>query len=97
MLVIQGKYSAAHGWEDLDEYDDDDRREAERVLGEYRIASPGHPHRLIERDGDDDAAELDAPASCPQCGGEAMPIGTLGATRRLRCRACGWSWGESLT
>jgi len=97
MLVVQGKYSPAHGWEDLSEYADDDRRSAMADLREYRIAHPGYPHRLISRDDDDDAAELDAPASCPQCAGEGTPIGTLGATRSLRCRHCGWIWGESLT
>lgn len=44
--VVQGNYGPG-GWEDLSE--ENDPKEAEYLLGEYRMASPGYPHRVIKR------------------------------------------------
>lgn len=45
--IIQGRYSAKHGWEDLGEYTD--RAAARRDLREYEIAAPYAPHRIVTR------------------------------------------------
>lgn len=49
--VIQGYYSGCYGWEDESFYD---KREytysdVRKDLKEYKIASPEHAHRIIER------------------------------------------------
>lgn len=50
--VVQGKYAAEYGWEDLEV--EDDKAEAERLLGEYQLASGHHgQHRVIRRKAED--------------------------------------------
>jgi rubredoxin len=34
--------------------------------------------------------------NCPVCGGQALPLGTLGFLEHFRCRACGWEWSEDV-
>ncbi len=50
--IIEGKYSDAHGWEELEFVTEEDGGEAEaaRLLGEYRIAAPYAPHRMLPTD-----------------------------------------------
>lgn len=45
LYVIQGNFG--YGWEDMDEYNKTERKEAVRVLREYRM--DGNAYRLIER------------------------------------------------
>ena len=45
-------------------------------------------------DEDSDEAGDDEPMDCPQCGGPAMSMGSLGSRAWFRCRDCGWEFAR---
>lgn len=38
----------------------------------------------------------DCDRSCPECEGDAYPIGALGRLRHYRCRRCGWTFDSPI-
>ena len=52
-----------------------------------------NPH---DEDSDEDSDEAgdDEPMDCPQCGGPAMSMGSLGSRAWFRCRDCGWEFSS---
>jgi rubredoxin len=50
--------------------------------------------KYLQVECDDVEVDVQEWAACPQCSGQAFPMGDLGDLRHYRCRQCGWEFAQ---